>query len=143
MLRDLQRDGTTGAPAPPRAKLSHSVRADAGAQRRNPDLIDLLFVCCAQALAEATREDLHLLARDLARLDRDRARTLAMLIHWELSGEVIRELRNDALSWLFTATPQEIDAIGARMVALTTPGASMLASSIFQALEKRGQTLLR
>lgn len=131
---------------------SHSVGADAAAKPRNPlrtqlpaFVHDSLLTMAENLFRSATREQLQKLAQRAVEVDRDRALAMSFLLAWAAAGKepAVPTLKNDVLSWIFTATPDELRQLGGRLVALSTPGASMLAAGIRDACEQRTRTLLR
>lgn len=121
---------------------SPSAEAGAAAQPRNPfrDLVPSLFETPLQRLAEdlfrrATKEQLIDVAAEAARVDRDKALVLSALLAWYVAGDrpELTLPKNEFLAWVFVAEPDELRALGARLVELSFSGSALLASAITDA----------
>lgn len=129
---------------------SHSARADAAPKAPNPNRLPGFVQSSLLTMAEglyrgATRDQLLQLARRAVEIDRERAVGMAALLTWAAAGKspVLPLLKDDALSWIFTATPAELQSLGQRLVELSVPGSAILVGAIADACERRTATLLR
>lgn len=147
-LHPAARNGSPGALAP----ASPSVRAGAAAQPRNllsglvPNFLESSMMQLAEdSFRKATREQLERVAAFAVGIDREKALGLSLLLAWSAAGarSEVPVPRNEFLSWIFTATPEELRALAARIVELSTPGAALLASGILEVMQEREQDAIR
>lgn len=142
-------------PGSPAAHTTASPSADAGltaAKPRNllcglvPDYLHLgLFRLAEESFRKASPELLTTLAECVVEIDREKALAFAGLLAWAAAGDrpEVPAPRGELLTWLYTASPEEIRRLAARIVALSTPGATMLASALLEHVQERDQAAIR
>lgn len=142
-------------PGSPAAHTTASPSADAGltaAKPRNllrglvPGFLESSMMQLAEdTFRKATAEQLQTGADFAAGIDREKALAFAGLLAWAAAGDrpEVSSPRGELLTWLYTASPEEIRRLAARIVALSTPGATILASAICEHVQIRDQAAIR